>query len=346
MILIIAHHYVVNSGLFEVLRHSDFSSVSAAMLLFGAWGKTGINYFVLITSYFMCQSKIKWEKLLKLYIQIAFYTLIIFEIFCITGHETFSGWGILKCLWPVRSVADGFTSCFLVFFLLIPFLNILIPNIDRRMNKRLILLLVIVFSILPTFRIPVSFSYVFWFCVIYIIGAYIRRYDFGCNISHKMWGGLAAGCLILGSAYILDLYGMNKAAYTVSEDYYFFISDSNKVLSLIIAVTSFMWFKGIPMAPHLLINLVGGTTFGVLLIYANSNAMRHLLWMETVDCTGHFSSVLWFTIFYATICVLTIFICSAIIDWLRSRFLEPWYIRVLTKVIRCRSPFAASYVTE
>ena len=45
------------------------------MLLFGAWGKTGINYFVLITSYFMCQSKIKWEKLLKLYIQIAFYTL-------------------------------------------------------------------------------------------------------------------------------------------------------------------------------------------------------------------------------------------------------------------------------
>lgn len=39
MLMIIAHHYVVNSGLFEVLRQSPMTSSSCAMLIFGAWGK-------------------------------------------------------------------------------------------------------------------------------------------------------------------------------------------------------------------------------------------------------------------------------------------------------------------
>lgn len=346
MLLIVAHHYVVNSGLFEVLKSSEFSPISAAMLLFGAWGKTGINCFVLITGYFMCKSRITWEKLLKLYAQIALYTLVIFGIFCFTGHESLTFNGIFKCLWPIKSVTDGFTSCFLVFFLMIPFLNILIQNLDRRMHLRLLLLLIIVFSVLPSFRIPVSFSYVSWFCVIYIIAAYIRRYDFGHNISHKTWGWIAAGCFILGSASVLALYGMNKSGYIKSEDYYFFISDSNKTLSLIIAVTSFMWFKGIKMSHHSLINIIGGTTFGVLLIHANSNAMRQWLWRETVDCTGHFSSVLWSTVLYAVICVLLIFMCSTIIDWFRVRFLEPWYMRSLMKVSRYSLPFVVSFANN
>ena len=43
MLLIVAHHYVVNSGLIEIVKQTDFSPESCVMLLFGAWGKTGIN---------------------------------------------------------------------------------------------------------------------------------------------------------------------------------------------------------------------------------------------------------------------------------------------------------------
>lgn len=46
MLLIIAHHYVVNSGLMdsEGVIYSDLmSSGSVFLLLFGAWGKIGIN---------------------------------------------------------------------------------------------------------------------------------------------------------------------------------------------------------------------------------------------------------------------------------------------------------------
>ena len=61
MLLIVAHHYVVNSGLTATdgpIFSNLLSWKSIFLLLFGAWGKTGINYFVLITGYFMCKSNI------------------------------------------------------------------------------------------------------------------------------------------------------------------------------------------------------------------------------------------------------------------------------------------------
>lgn len=67
MLFIIAHHYVVNSGLSSLdgpIYSNPFSLKSIFLLLFGAWGKTGINCFVLITGYFMCKSKITSKKIL------------------------------------------------------------------------------------------------------------------------------------------------------------------------------------------------------------------------------------------------------------------------------------------
>ena len=58
MLMIVAHHYVVNSGLGEVLCDGNLSPNSFFFCLFGMWGKIGINCFVLITEYFMCQSHI------------------------------------------------------------------------------------------------------------------------------------------------------------------------------------------------------------------------------------------------------------------------------------------------
>ena len=55
MFMIVAHHYVVNSGLIDVMKESPTSPNSIFFYLFGMWGKTGINCFVMITGYFMCK---------------------------------------------------------------------------------------------------------------------------------------------------------------------------------------------------------------------------------------------------------------------------------------------------
>lgn len=49
MLLIVAHHYVVNSGVLDVMYQHPLSVKSIFLFLFGMWGKIGINCFVLIT---------------------------------------------------------------------------------------------------------------------------------------------------------------------------------------------------------------------------------------------------------------------------------------------------------
>ena len=61
MLLIVAHHYVVNSGVIEIASEYPTSLRSLYYYLFGAWGKVGINCFVLITGYFMCEREISFR---------------------------------------------------------------------------------------------------------------------------------------------------------------------------------------------------------------------------------------------------------------------------------------------
>ena len=72
MLLIVAHHYVVNSGLLEVMSAKPLSGKSIFLFVLGAWGKIGINCFVFITGYFMCKSNITLKKFVKLLFEIIF----------------------------------------------------------------------------------------------------------------------------------------------------------------------------------------------------------------------------------------------------------------------------------
>ncbi len=66
MITIVAHHYVVNSG---ITNEFDYSSITLNMVflqLWGMWGKTAINVFVMITGYFMCSRQLTVRRIAKI----------------------------------------------------------------------------------------------------------------------------------------------------------------------------------------------------------------------------------------------------------------------------------------
>lgn len=335
MLLIVAHHYVVNSGLYDVIRDTPHAASAYVMWLFGAWGKTGINCFVLITGYFMCKSQFSGAKLLKLYLQITFYSLIIYGIFCISGHEAPSPFKAAWILFPIKSLNDGFVSCFLVFYLLIPFLNILIGNMDKKQHRLLLVILLAAYTCLPSIpKFNMAFNYVTWFSVLYILASYIRIYGLFPNVSHRGWGSISVLCLVLSSCSVLGLEAIYRYGLTGSHAPYFFVADSNKIMALALSVASFMFFKDLKIPHSRIINAVGASTFGVLLIHANSDAMRQWLWRETVDCIGHFGpSVLW-TLSYATVSVLLIFTICAGIDWFRGRFIEKRLLGYITNILR------------
>lgn len=117
MVLIVAHHYVVNSGVMEAMYCDPLNANFIFLFLFGMWWKIGINCFVLLTGYFMCKSNITVRKLLKLILEVEFYKVIIYAIFVLSGYEQISLMGIVKAILPITSIGTNFTGCFLVFYL-------------------------------------------------------------------------------------------------------------------------------------------------------------------------------------------------------------------------------------
>lgn len=326
MMAIVAHHFVVNSGLTSsdgpIITNSTTGN-SIFLWLFGMWGKTGINCFLLITGYFMCSSKITLRKFIKLMLWIYVYRIVIYIAFLFSGYETLSVVRIVKLLMPVWGFNSNFTSCFVGFWLTIPFWNILIHNMNRKQHITLVALLVGMYSILgsvPSFEI--TFNYITWFGIIYLIASYIRMYPCALFENKQLWGIIVACSMVLSALSVIALLYIGKG-------HYFFVSDSNKFLAVIVSVSSFMYIKNCQIRYNKVINIIGGSTFGVLLIHANSDAMRTWLWKDIVNCVGHYTMPLMQLIGFSIVVVSTIFLTCILIDRVRIKLIEEpffkWY---------------------
>lgn len=326
MLLIVAHHYVVNSGLMEKMQDFSLSPQSIFFYLFGAWGKTGINCFVLITGYFMCKSSITVQKFLKLLLEVLFYNILIYLLFVMSGYEAFSHNGLLQLI-PARYVADGFVSCFLLFYLCIPFLNVFINNLDKKRHGLLILLSLFIYTIHASLPyMGVNINYVSWFIVLYFISSYIRLYPSKYDSNTSLWMICTFSCILLSVLSIIGILLLNE---NCEKDIfpYRMLSDSNVIMALLNAVCSFMWFKNLNIPQSKFINIVGGSTFGVLLIHANSDTMRKWLWQDLFDNVGHYNDDnFWLR---PIISVIFIFGVCIIIDRIRIIVIERPLLRYI-----------------
>ena len=78
-----------------------------------------------------------------------------------------------------------------------------------------------------------------------------------------------------------------------------------------------------------MINTIGAATFGVLLIHANSDAMRQWLWKDMLNNVGVYDKV-WMPL-HAIGSVIVIYIVCTAIDYLRIRFVEKPFFELWDK---------------
>ena len=305
MLMIVAHHYATNSGLNAPtgpVRLDPDSLNSIFLRLFGMWGKTGINCFVMITGYFMCTSRITFRKYMKLLSEVLFYNVVLYIVFLFTGYEKLSILGLVKGIMPIWGFENMFTSCFLAFYLFIPFLTFFVQKMTKMQHLLLIFLLLGCYTILgsiPAF--DVRFNYITWFGVIFIIASYFRLHSSPVFQRKNLWGWLTLLTVVLA---MLSVYVLQK----IMGSGYLLVSDSNKFFAVAVAITSFLWFKNLNIPQSKLINTLGASTFGVLLIHANSSAMRTWLWKDTVDVVGHYTLSTGLLIIFSISVVLIVFL--------------------------------------
>ena len=320
MLCIVAHHYVVNSGILNEITQENAVSFHALFAqLFGWGGKTGINCFVLITGYFMCKSSIKVKKYLKLLLKIEFYKIAIYGIFLATGYESFSIKSFIRAIVPIYYLGTGFTASYLVFYLFIPYLNKLIHAMQEKEHRVLVLLCCLVGSVLQTFfKIPSAFTYVGWFMVLYFIAAYIRIYPLEIFNRQKLWGFATLAMLLLSWASVVVLSFVYSK--TGKVQCYYFVSDCNKIMALLTAVCAFLFFKNLKMKKSSTINTVAASAFGVFLIHANSDSMRKWLWVDVFKNVSAFHTQ--YFIVHAVLTVAIVYGVCTLIDMVQIKLIE------------------------
>ena len=329
MIIIIAHHYVVNSGLTGMFDFSDITPNMIFLQFVGFGGKMAINAFVLISAYFMCCQKVTWKRVLKLVFEIYFYKILIYILFIATSVDSFSLKNLYKTICsPFYGFERGFVGSFLAFYIMIPFLNIFIKNISIEIHKCLIITLLFLYTFISSFLLnTAAWSYLGWYITLYFIASYMRLHPHKIFESKKLAlsGLLISIALVFLSIILIDLIGPRIGFY----DYYFFCADSQKILALTTGLFMFLTFKNMEIKQNKFINTIAMTTFGVLLIHANSDAMRSFLWGDLLNNTGYYSSNVLPIHFIGS--VLLVYIVCVAIDYCRIRFLEKPLFKKLEK---------------
>lgn len=325
MLLIISHHYVVNSGITENLSFSQYPVNAAFLTLFGMWGKTGINIFLLISGYFMCTSSLTLRRYCKIAFEWIFYHYVIYFIMLVAGYETFSLPRILYLVFSPFIYANGsgnFTSSFLIFYLFIPFLNIFIHSAIRREYRNLVLFLLFVFTVLSTFFYNTAiFGEVFWFIAVYFIGGYLRLYP-------PVWAQSLqkSARLLLLSLFLcylsVGICTLLQIRLSVPIDPRYFVQDANKLGAVLVGVFLFTTFKNLGIGYSKWINQIAATTFGILMIHANSNAWRTFMWRDLLHVDVSYALPPALLILRSLLVVAGIFICCSVLDLLRINLIE------------------------
>ncbi len=340
MLLIMAHHYVVNSGLMDPVREIGDVTFNKLYLPFlGAFGKAGINAFILITGYFMCTQYCTWLKFLKLFLEVKFYSIGIWLLFIMTGIDSFSSSILFDKLTGISlGLGKGFTPAFIFLFLLIPYINKMIGALSKIEFRRLLFILILIQSVIGTFLLKSTYyEYLPWYVTIYLIGAYIRLYPNRYMNSLKYTRrAMIASILAIGLSTSAIVYVNCEFSRTIS--IYYFVVDSHKILALAVSVSMFLFFKNIKIKPNRLINTIASTTFGILLIHGHSDLMRELIWRKLFRNVEFYNSdYLWL---HSIVAVSILYaVCSAL-DYIRIKALEkPLFSYLSNKYPRLNKPW-------
>lgn len=323
MIMIIAHHIAVHSGF-------DFASGSVTLnelwiLFLRIGGKIGVNVFVLISGYFLINAKtLKTGKLLKLWLQIFTYSALIYGVLVICGAESFGIKALINNCLPITFSGWWFASTYFVLYLFSPYINKLLNGFSKNEYRRFLVLLVVCWSVIPTFMTKrMESNDLLWFALLYAIAGYLRLHVDITKLKKYRFIGISIAFIFLTyfSAVILKVLSLK---FSVFSNYIVYFYDMQRLPVLLISLTMFIGFLNIDIGHKSVINIISSATFGIYLIHDN-DYIRPLLWKKIFDNSLYTDSA--YLIPYTILEIIVVFVVCAVIELIRIYTMEKIYVK-------------------
>jgi len=312
MILIILYHYVLHGIKITTIDSMHiFNGILTCIMIIG--GRLSCNVFILITGYFLIKQKTNVKKVIKLLIKIFVYSVGIYVVLRYLNLVKTDGETLKKQFLPII-YGNWFVMYYIMIYILSPFLNKMINGLDKISHFRLICIMILIWSLIPTITdFSWSFSSIDAFLVMYLIGAYIRLYPRERTNNKINIIILIIGVLILIAFSIFLAY--KTPTFKNAKDFFW---ELNNLFMVIVAIYLFKVFVNMHFVCKP-INYIASSTLGIYLIHDNK-ILRPIIWNKIYNNMNYINSK--YYIFNVAIKLICIFIIGLIIDKIVDKILD------------------------
>ena len=142
MLMVITLHYLVKGGL---LRESlvGASASEGVFWFLEAACLCCVNVYVLISGYFLTESNFKIEKVIRLWGQVLFYSILVLLVLAVTGVVDYKDFlnlhELLFYFCPVTMGHFWFATTYLIFYIVSPFIHKMNKLISYYINIKLVI---------------------------------------------------------------------------------------------------------------------------------------------------------------------------------------------------------------
>lgn len=326
MIMIVLHHYEMFAGFANSGNLSLNSYIEIALC---SLGKLGVNIFVIISGYFLINSRFNTKKVIKLWLQIFFYSVSIMIILKMLNIVSVSVKEALKYFLPISYKKYWFASTYMYLYLVFPFLNKFAHSIDKKTYKNALILLSIMFSVIysviyksNSFQTGTGvFESLAWFAFLYLLAGYIRLYGIKF-LENKKKNIIFTIILIIVFWGMLFISHFMYIKFHKLKNIINYYTRMNSIFLLLLAVTIFYVFKNLKIANSKIINLIARNSFAVYLIHEH-DLIKVPMWKFIKYAVVQHSTE------YLTIlgCIIVFFTIAGIIEKIRT-MLEKYILKI------------------
>lgn len=330
MFFIVMYHIFVHG---KVLEHAT-GKISILSIFIESILLVCVNSFILVTGYFQCEKKINFEKVIKIINQTWFYkvvimfTLVFCKVIMLPDNIT-----LIRTIFPIDYGTYWYINCYILLYLLSPLLNKIIINCNKKEFTRIIILLFVTLSILPTLSKDIFYNTytgrnLSTFILLYFIGAYLKKYPiekssslkYNNNFKVKYFGGFILFAIISTISFLI--YKKLSEHGTILREIgrtfgYLHISYASPII-IIESVCYFLFFKCLSFKSKF-IDKISACTLGVYLISENIFIRENLYTLSGLTEITNITFKLILILFFVGI---LIYILSTIIEFIRQNIFK------------------------
>lgn len=331
MIMIVSLHVLGKGKFVSDVYNVEFYRIA---LILETLSIVAVNCYVLITGYFQIDSKFRIKKVIDIWIKVVFYSISIYIILLLFGQVKFSITDCIKSFFPILTNRYWFVNCYLLLYILSPFINKFISNLEKRDYQKLLMILCIAFCLLTSI-LPSDFTFdktggygIIWFIILYFIGAYIKRFvicDYKNRVNLYFYFGIS---MITYVAYLIIRYVCNLLSI---QDMASRLYNYNFVTIFISSVFLFLYFKNIKIRNSKIINVVSKIaplTFTVYIIHEQT-VLREILYLDILNLEQLWNNVTQLVII--PFIIIGIFLICILVERVTQSTIQKWIYNILEK---------------